>query len=104
MALSKEVQKDRFNGVYGSSLPSAKSDPYWEDLVGRCPFMLQYEEDLRIERLREKVRRMRLRYEDLDKRHKAGDTNVYRKPHEKDLWPIWKAIWGPIKVINESGS
>lgn len=84
--------------VVGSCLPSSKSDPYWESLLSRCPCMLQYEKEIRTGRLREKVRRMRLRYLELDNRVKAGDPMGFRKPHEKDLWPIWQTIWGPDKV------
>lgn len=84
--------------VYGSTLPAARSDPYWDTLMSRLPFVNQYEEELRRERLCEKVRRMRLRYESLNTRLKAGETSVYKNAHEGVLWRIWHTIWGPNKV------
>jgi len=102
LALSKELQRDRVNNVYGSSLPSSRSDPYWVKLMNRFPFMDKYEKEYRIERLCEKVRRMRLRYESLDTRIKAGETSVYKNTHEGVLWRIWHTIWGPLKVSHET--
>lgn len=66
--------------------------------MGRFSFMDKYEKEQRIERLCEKVRRMRLRYENLQNRIKAGETSVYKNPHEAVLWRIWHTIWGPNKV------
>lgn len=98
LALSRELQKDRLYNTYGTSLPSARADPYWEKLMGKLSFMDKYEKEQRIERLCEKVRRMRLRYESLNTRLKAGETSVYKNPHEGTLWRIWHTIWGPNKV------
>jgi hypothetical protein len=98
LALSKEIQKDRAHDVYGAQLPAARADPYWEKLMSRLLFMDKYEEEYRVERLCEKVRRMRLRYDSLLTRIKAGETNVWKSDHEGKLWRIWHTIWGPLKV------
>jgi len=95
--------KDRANDAYGSSLPASRSDPYWEKLVSRFSFMEKYEKAQRIERLCEKVTRMRLRFEAINKLLKAGERcGVYKNAHEGVLWRIWLAIWGPNKVSHET--
>lgn len=60
--------------------------------------MVKYEKELQAERLCEKVRRMRLRYDALQLRLKAGETSVWKNDHEGKLWRIWHTIWGPNKV------
>ncbi|XP_024368247.1 uncharacterized protein [Physcomitrium patens] len=97
--LSKELQLDRVNNVYGNTLPAARADPYWEKLMNKLSFMDKYDsKEQRIERLCEKVRRMRLRYEALSQRIQAGETNVWKNEHEGTLWRIWHTIWGPNKA------
>ena len=98
LLLSKEIQKDRVYDVYGANLPAARADPYWEKLISRLSFMDKYEKEYRVERLCEKVRRMRLRYDNLFTRIKAGESNVWKNDHEGKLWRIWHTIWGPLKV------
>ena len=98
LSLSKEIQKDRVHNLYGDNIPSSRADPYWENLISRLSFMDRYEEEHKVERLCEKVRRMRLRYDHLLARIKAGETNVWKNDHEGKLWRIWHTIWGPNKV------
>lgn len=66
--------------------------------MNRLPFMDRYDPEQRTERLCEKVRRMRLRYEALLHRIQAGETNVWKSDHEGVLWRMWHTIWGPHKV------
>lgn len=67
--------------------------------MNKLSFMDKYDsKEQRIERLCEKVRRMRLRYEALSQRIQAGETNVWKNEHEGTLWRIWHTIWGPNKV------
>jgi len=102
LALSKELQRDRVNNLYGSSLPSARADPYWGKLMNRLSFLDKYEDEQRIERLCEKIRRMRMRYESLITRLRGREMNVYKNPHEEMLWRIWHTIWGPHKVSHKT--
>ncbi|XP_024368494.1 uncharacterized protein [Physcomitrium patens] len=98
IVLSKELQLDRYNDVYGATLPASRADQYWERLMNRLPFMDRYDPEQRTERLCEKVRRMRLRYEALLHRIQAGETNVWKSDHEGVLWRMWHTIWGPHKA------
>lgn len=98
ITLSTELQKDRVQNVFGSVLPASRADPYWEKLLRRLPFMVKYDKEHSVERLCEKVRRMRLRYEILLQRIKRDEATIFKNKNEENLWRIWHTIWGATKV------
>jgi hypothetical protein len=98
ITLSTELQKDRVQDVFGPVLPASRADPYWEKLLRRLPFMEKYDKEHSVERLCEKVRRMRLRYEILLQRIKMDEATIWKNKNEETLWRIWHTIWGPMKA------
>lgn len=98
MNLTLELQKDRVQDVVGPVLPASRADPYWEKLLRRLPFMAKYDKEHSVERLCEKVRRMRIRYEVLLQRIKMDEATIWKNKNEENLWRIWHTIWGPVKV------